>query len=89
MSKIEPLKDRIIVKRDEVAEKVLESGIILRESDQPRPQEGEVVAIGPEVKDVKKGDRVMFGKNDGATINFDGESLLVLREGMIWGILDE
>lgn len=82
-----PLRDRIVVKRDIVTEKTLDSGLILRAEGQERPQTGDVLSIGSEVKDVEIGNRIIFGKHDGVEQEIEGERVLILRESTIWGIL--
>jgi len=86
--KLQPLSDRIIVKRVEALTE-LPSGIILAESAAEKPDQGEVLAVGPGKKNdkgevspvgVKVGDRVLFGKYSGQTVKVDGEDLLCMRE---------
>jgi len=95
--KIRPLQDRIIVKRVEEEEKT-KGGIIIPDSAKEKPQEGEVAAVGPgKVTDdgkkipmeVKKGDRVLFGKYAGTEIKIDGEDLLIMREDDILGVIEK
>ena len=94
--KIRPLHDRVIVKRLE-AERTTASGIVIPDSAGEKPDQGEVLAVGNgkilesgEVckMDVKVGDRVLFGKYAGQTIKADGQSLLVMREEDIMGVLE-
>ena len=94
--KIRPLYDRIVVKRIEEQETV-RGGIIIPDSAKEKPQEGEVVAAGSgkykddgtrQPLDVKKGDRVLFGKYSGSEIKLDGEELLIMREDEILGIIE-
>lgn len=95
-SKFRPLQDRILVKRINKEEKTL-GGIIIPDSAKEKPQEAEVVAIGNGKRlddgkvvplDVKKGDRILFGKYSGSEIKIDGEEHLILREDEILGILE-
>jgi chaperonin GroES len=90
-----PLHDRILVRRIEENETV-RGGIIIPDSAKEKPQEGEVVSVGKgksndEGKvfplDVKKGDRVLFGKYSGTEIRIDGEEFLIMREEEVLGIL--
>lgn len=94
--KIKPLADRVLVRPLEEKE-MKKGGIIIPDSAKERPQEGEVVAVGPgktsdEGKtvpmNVKKGDKVIFGKYSGTEIKLNGEDLLLMREDDILGILD-
>lgn len=84
----QPLKDRIIVAVPKLAEKVLDSGLILRAEGQEKSQTGEVLAVGSEVKDVKVGNEVIFGKHDGTSQTIEGQEVLIMRESSIWGILN-
>lgn len=92
---ITPLHDRVILRRIEEGEQV-RGGIIIPDSAKEKPQEGEVVAAGEgkykedgtrQALDVKKGDRVLFGKYSGSEIKIDGEELLIMREDEILGII--
>ena len=93
--KIRPLHDRVIVKRiDE--EKKTASGIVIPDSAAEKPDQGEVMAVGPGKRgddgkliapDVKVGDRVLFGKFAGSTVKVDGDELLVMREEDIMGVV--
>src|SRR6202048_489284 len=92
---ITPLHDRIIVKRIEEGEQI-RGGIIIPDSAKERPQEGEVIAAGAgkykedgtrQPLDVKKGDRILFGKYTSAEIKIDGEDLLIMREDEVLGII--
>ncbi len=94
--KIRPLHDRVIVKHLE-EEKTTAGGIVIPDSAAEKPIKGEVIAVGNgkildngEVRalDVKKGDKVVFGKYSGTEVKVDGEELLVLREEDIMGVLD-
>jgi chaperonin GroES len=95
--KVKPLQDRILVKRVEEETKT-KGGIIIPDSAKEKPQEGLVVAVGAgKVTDsgtrvppeVKKGDRVLFGKYSGSEIKVDGEEHLILREDDILAILEK
>jgi chaperonin GroES len=94
--KIQPLQDRVIVRRLEEEEKT-KGGIIIPDTAKEKPMEGEVVAVGPgKVLDtgnkvkltVKKGDRVLFGKYSGTEIKIEGEDYLIMREDDILGIIE-
>jgi chaperonin GroES len=93
---IRPLYDRIVVKRIEEQETV-QGGIIIPDSAKEKPQEGEVFAVGQGKRlengtvvalDVKKGDRILFGKYSGSEIKLDGEEYLIMREDEVLGIID-
>ena len=93
---IRPLHDRVILRRIEEGEQV-RGGIIIPDTAKEKPQEGEVVAAGEgkykedgtrQPLDVKKGDRVLFGKYSGSEIKIDGEELLIMREDEILGIIE-
>ncbi|MDD5722565.1 MAG: co-chaperone GroES [Syntrophales bacterium] len=93
--KIRPLHDRVIVKRVEEEQKTA-GGIIIPDSAKEKPQEGEVVAVGPGKwddngkrigLDVKEGNRVLFGRYAGTEIKIDGEEHIFMREDDILGIL--
>jgi chaperonin GroES len=93
---IRPLHDRVIVRRIEEGEQV-RGGIIIPDTAKEKPQEGEVVASGEgkykedgtrQPLDVKKGDRVLFGKYSGSEIKIDGEELLIMREDEILGVIE-
>lgn len=90
-----PLHDRVLVRRIEADEKTA-GGIIIPDSAQEKPSEGEVVAVGSGTKaedgkvtplDVSEGDRVLFGKWSGTEVKVDGEDLLIMKEGDILGIV--
>ncbi len=94
--KIRPLHDRVIVKRLEEERKTA-SGIVIPDTATEKPDQGEVVAVGGgKVLDdgkvrpleLKKGDRVLFGKYSGQTVKVDGEELLVMREEDIMGVIE-
>jgi chaperonin GroES len=95
-TKIQPLHDRVIVKRIAKDEQVHGSSIIIPDTAQEKPQEGEVIAAGlgkykqdgsRQPLDVNAGDRVLFGKYVGSEISVDGEDLLILREEEILGVI--
>jgi chaperonin GroES len=92
---IQPLHDRVIVKRIDEGEQV-RGGIIIPDSAKEKPQEGEVIAAGlgkykedgsRQALDVRAGDRVLFGKYNGSEIKVDGEDLLMMREDEILGVI--
>jgi chaperonin GroES len=92
---IQPLHDRVIVKRIDEGEQV-RGGIIIPDSAKEKPQEGEVIAAGlgkykedgtRQALDVKAGDRVLFGKYSSSEIKIDGEEFLIMREDEILGII--
>jgi chaperonin GroES len=95
--KVRPLQDRVLVKRLAEEEKT-KGGIIIPDSAKEKPAEGEIVAVGSgkvndkgqlRPLDVKKGDRVLFGKYSGSEIKVDGVDLLILREDEILGVLEK
>lgn len=92
---IRPLNDRILVKRLE-EETQTAGGIIIPDSAQEKPAEGEIVAVGPgkmndagqrAAMDVQQGDRVLFSKYGGTDVKFDGENYLIMREDDILGVI--
>ena len=92
---IRPLHDRVIIKRLESA-RTTASGIVIPDNAAEKPDQGEVVAVGPGRRDeagkliemgVKVGDRVLFGKYSGQSVKIDGEEFLVMREEDIMGVL--
>ena len=94
--KFRPLHDRVVVKRVEEEEKT-KGGIIIPDTAKEKPMEGEIVAVGPGARDekgklvpldVKKGDRILFGKWSGTEIKLDGEDLLIMKESDIMGIIE-
>ena len=93
---IKPLHDRVIVRRIEEGEQV-RGGIIIPDTAKEKPQEGEVIAAGEgkykedgtrQPLDVRKGDRVLFGKYSGSEIKLDGEEFMIMREDEILGIIE-
>lgn len=96
MTTIRPLHDRVIVRRIEQDEKTA-GGIIIPDTAKEKPVQGEVVAVGPGVRDdrghllaldVKVGDLILFGKWSGTEVKLDGEEMLVMKESDIIGILE-
>lgn len=92
---IRPLHDRVIIKRLK-SERTTASGIVIPDNAAEKPDQGEVVAVGPGRRDeagkliemgVKVGDRVLFGKYSGQSVKIDGEEFLVMREEDIMGVL--
>ena len=90
-----PLHDRVVVRRIESDTKTA-GGIIIPDTAQEKPQQGEVVAVGPGGRDskgeivapdVKAGDKVLFGKWSGTEVKIDGEDLLIMKESDIMGVL--
>jgi len=91
-----PLHDRVVVRRIEAEEKT-SGGIIIPDTAKEKPQEGEIVAVGPGVRDdsgalvelsVRAGDRILFGKWSGTEVKIDGEDLLIMKESDILGVID-
>jgi chaperonin GroES len=91
-----PLGDRVLVKRVKEEEKT-KGGIIIPDTAQEKPQEGEVVAVGPGARDedgerikmdLEVGDRVLFGKWSGTEVKVDGEELLIMKESDVMGVLE-
>jgi chaperonin GroES len=94
--KFRPLHDRVVVRRLKQEEKTA-GGIIIPDTAQEKPQEGEVVAVGPGARDddgtihppeVKAGDRVLFGKWSGTEVKLEGEELLIMKESDLMGIIE-
>ena len=94
--KFRPLHDRVVVKRLESDAKT-KGGIIIPDTAKEKPQEGEVVAVGPGARDdsgniialdVKAGDRILFGKWSGTEVKIGGEDLLVMKESDIMGVIE-
>jgi chaperonin GroES len=93
--KFRPLHDRVVVRRVESEEKTA-GGIIIPDTAKEKPQEGEIVAVGPGARDeagklvpldVKKGDKVLFGKWSGTEVKIDGVDLLIMKESDIMGVI--
>jgi len=94
--KFRPLGDRVVVKRVQEELKTA-GGIIIPDTAQEKPQEGEIVAVGPGARDekgdriapdVKAGDRILFGKWSGTEVKVDGQELLIMKESDIMGVLE-
>ena len=94
--KFRPLHDRVVVRRIEEDERT-KGGIIIPDTAKEKPQQGEIVAVGPgapdekgqvQPLDVKAGDRVLFGKWSGTEVKIDGEDLLIMKESDILGVLE-
>ena len=94
--KLRPLQDRVLIRRVEPETKT-SGGIFIPDTAQEKPMEGEVVSCGPGARgedgklvplDVKKGDRVLFGKWSGTEVKLDGEELMIMKEADIMGVLE-
>jgi chaperonin GroES len=94
--KFRPLHDRVVVRRLE-EDKKTPGGIIIPDTVQEKPMQGEVIAVGPGVRDesgklvpldVKNGDRVLFGKWSGTEVKIDGEELAIMKESDIFGVIE-
>ncbi|MGE5510721.1 MAG: co-chaperone GroES [Bacteroidota bacterium] len=94
--KFRPLHDRVVVRRIDAEEKTA-GGIIIPDTAKEKPQQGEVIAVGPGARDeqgrlvpldVKAGDTVLFGKWSGTEVKIDGEELLIMKESDIMGVLE-
>ena len=93
---LQPLDDRIVVRPGE-AEETTASGLVIPDTAKEKPQQGEVIAVGPGRRseqtgelipvDVKAGDRVLFGKWSGTEVKLDGEDLLIMKESDIMGVI--
>jgi chaperonin GroES len=92
-----PLHDRVVVRRIEAEEKTA-AGIIIPDTAKEKPQQGEVIAVGPGGRDeagklipidLKVGDRVLFGKWSGTEVKIDGEEYLIMKESDVMGVLEE
>jgi chaperonin GroES len=95
--KFRPLHDRVVIRRIEGEEKT-KGGIIIPDTAKEKPQEGEVIAVGPGARDesgkvvaleLKAGDRVLFGKWSGTEVRIDGEDLLITKESDIMGVIEQ
>src|SRR6187431_1744466 len=95
--KFRPLHDRVVVRRIEEDDRT-PGGIIIPDTAQEKPQQGEVIAVGPGARDesgkvqpldVKAGDRVLFAKWSGTEVKIDGQDLLIMKESDIMGVLEE
>lgn len=94
--KFRPLHDRVVVKRLESDTKT-KGGIIIPDTAKEKPQEGEVIAVGPGARDdsgkvvaldVKAGDRILFGKWSGTEVKIEGEDFLIMKESDIMGVIE-
>ena len=94
--KFRPLHDRVVIRRVEPEGKTT-GGIFIPDTVQEKPMEGEIVAVGPGARDergtvvpldVKRGDRILFGKWSGSEVKLDGEDLLIMSESDIMGVID-
>ena len=94
--KFRPLHDRVVIRRVEGEDKS-KGGIIIPDTVKEKPAEGEVIAVGPGVRDesgklialeVKAGDRVLFGKWSGSEVKIDGQDLLIMKESDILGVIE-
>ena len=94
--KFRPLHDRVVVRRVE-SEARTAGGIIIPDTAQEKPQEGEIVAAGPGGRDesgklipldLKTGDRILFGKWSGTEVKIDGEELLIMKESDVMGVIE-
>ena len=95
--KIRPLHDRVLLKRLESADKKTAGGIIIPDTAKEKPQEGEIIAVGPgkvtddgrvQPMNVKTGDKVLFGKYSGTDVKMDDQEYIIMREDDILGILE-
>ena len=95
--KFRPLHDRVVVRRVEQETKSA-GGIIIPDTAAEKPQQGEIIAAGPGARDetgkivaldVKRGDKVLFGKWSGTEVKIDGQELLIMKESDIMGVLDK
>ena len=93
--KFRPLHDRVVVRRIEADQKT-KGGIIIPDTAKEKPQEGEVIAVGPGARDengkrveldVKAGDRILFGKWSGTEVKVDGQDLIIMKESDILGVV--
>jgi len=94
--KFRPLHDRVVVRRLEGEEKS-KGGIIIPDTAKEKPQEGEIIAVGPGARDesgklvpldVKSGDRILFGKWSGTEVKIDGEEFLIMKESDVMGVIE-
>ena len=95
--KFRPLHDRVVVRRVDAEERT-KGGIIIPDTAKEKPQQGEVIAVGPGARDengklqpldLQVGDRVLFGKWSGTEVKIDGEDLLIMKESDIMGVLEQ
>jgi chaperonin GroES len=96
LMKFRPLHDRVVIRRIEGEDKT-KGGIIIPDTVKEKPQEGEVIAVGPGARDesgklqpleLKAGDRVLFGKWSGTEVKIDGEDLLIMKESDVMGVIE-
>jgi chaperonin GroES len=96
LMKFRPLHDRVVIRRIEGEDKT-KGGIIIPDIVKEKPQEGEVIAVGPGARDesgklvpleLKAGDRVLFGKWSGTEVKIDGEDLLIMKESDVMGVIE-
>ena len=94
--KLRPLQDRVLIRRVEPEVRTA-GGIFIPDTAQEKPMEGEIIAVGPGARDergtvvpldVKKGDRILFGKWSGSEVKLDGEDLLIMNESDIMGVIE-
>jgi chaperonin GroES len=94
--KFRPLHDRVVVRRVE-SDARTPGGIIIPDTAKEKPQEGEIIAVGPGARDesgkivaldVKVGDRILFGKWSGTEVKIDGEELLIMKESDVMGVIE-
>jgi chaperonin GroES len=94
--KFRPLHDRVVIKRIDAEDKT-KGGIIIPDTAKEKPQEGEVIAVGPGARDesgklvpldLKAGDRILFGKWSGTEVKIDGEDLLIMKESDVMGVIE-
>ncbi len=94
--KFRPLHDRVVVRRIESNERTV-GGIIIPDTAKEKPQEGEIIAVGPGARDeqgkvvaldVKVGDHILFGKWSGTEVKIDGEELLIMKESDVMGVIE-
>ena len=95
--KFRPLHDRVVVTRIDVDDKT-KGGIIIPDTAKEKPSEGEVISVGPGGRDeagkliaidLKKGDKILFGKWSGTEVKIDGKELLIMKESDVMGVLDK
>jgi chaperonin GroES len=95
--RLRPLQDRVLIRRVEPEAKSA-GGIFIPDTAQEKPMEGEIIAVGPGVRDeagklhpldVKAGDRVLFGKWSGTEVKLDGEDLMIIKETDLMGVIDQ
>ena len=95
--KFRPLHDRVVVRRVDSETKTA-GGIIIPDTAAEKPQQGEIIAVGPGARDeqgtlvpldVKKGDHILFGKWSGSEIKLDGEDLLIMKESDVMGVIED